>query len=139
ISGPELNGITTAKDVGLGGMLAKKKDFIGNTLGKRPGLTDPERPCLIGFRPVDRSARLRSGAHFIPRDATPDASNDQGYMTSVAYSPSNGHWIGLGFLKHGPDRIGEIVRAYDPVRGDDTLVEVVSPVFVDPEGGRVRG
>ncbi len=60
-------------------------------------------------------------------------------MTSVAYSPSNGHWIGLGFLKNGPMRMGEIVRAYDPVRNGDTLVEVVSPIFVDPEGGRVRG
>jgi heterotetrameric sarcosine oxidase alpha subunit len=139
ISGPELNGTTTPQDVGLGGMVAKKKDFIGNTLGKRPGLTDPDRPSLIGFRPVDRSARLRSGAHFIARGAAATAENDEGYMTSVAYSPSNGHWIGLGFLKRGPERIGEIVRAYDPVRGGDTLVEVVSPVFVDPEGGRVRG
>jgi sarcosine oxidase subunit alpha len=108
-------------------------------LGKRPGLLDPDRPALVGFRPVDRSARLRSGAHFIARDATPDAENDDGYMTSVAYSPSNGHWIGLGLLKRGPERIGEIVRAHDPLRGADTLVEVVSPVFVDPEGGRVRG
>ena len=139
ISGPELNGTTTPRDVGLGGMVSSKKDFIGHVLGKRPGLVDPDRPALVGFRPVDRTQRLRSGAHFLARDASPDASNDDGYMTSVAYSPSNGHWIGLGLLKRGPDRMGEIVRAYDPVRGGDTLVEVVSPVFVDAEGGRVRG
>jgi sarcosine oxidase subunit alpha len=139
ISGPELNGTTTPQDVGLGGMVAKKKDFVGNTLGKRPGLVDPDRPALVGFRPVDRSVRLRSGAHFLARDAEATAANDEGYMTSVAYSPSNGHWIGLGLLKNGPNRIGEIVRAFDPVRNGDILVEVVSPVFVDPEGGRVRG
>lgn len=139
ISGPELNGTTTPQDVGLGGMVAKKKDFIGSVLGKRPGLVDPDRPSLVGFRPVDRSARLRSGAHFLARDARPEAANDEGYMTSVAYSPSSGHWVGLGLLRRGPERLGEIVRAYDPVRGADTLVEVVSPVFVDPEGGRVRG
>jgi sarcosine oxidase subunit alpha len=34
--------------------------------------------------------------------------------------------------------MGEIVRAYDPVRGEDTLVEVVSPVFYDSEGARLR-
>ncbi|MFA5901323.1 MAG: glycine cleavage T C-terminal barrel domain-containing protein, partial [Hyphomicrobium sp.] len=139
ISGPEINGNTTARDLGLGGMVSKTKDFVGRVLGARPGLTDPARPALVGFRPVDRSARLRSGAHFLARDAKPTAANDDGYMTSVAFSPSNGHWIGLGLLKNGPNRIGEIVRAYDPVRGGDTLVEVVKPVFVDPEGTRVRG
>lgn len=139
ISGPELNGTTTPRDVGLGSMVSTKKDFIGRTLGARPGLVDPERPSLVGFRPVDHFCRLRAGAHFVAGDARPDAKNDEGYMTSVAYSPLNGHWIGLGLLKRGPERIGEIVQACDPVRGDHTLVEVVSPVFVDPEGGRVRG
>jgi sarcosine oxidase subunit alpha len=38
ISGPELNGTTTAKDVGPGGMVSTKKDFIGRVLGGRPGL-----------------------------------------------------------------------------------------------------
>ena len=137
-AGPELNGNTTAADLGMGKMLSKKKDFIGRTLSGREAFLDPERPSLVGFRPVDRSARLRSGAHFVPRGETPSAANDQGYMTSTAYSPSNGHWIGLGFLARGPERMGEIVRAYDPVRGGDTEVEVVSPVFVDPEGARLR-
>jgi methylglutamate dehydrogenase subunit C len=139
ISGPELNGTTTPRDVGLGGMASTKKDYIGRVLGQRPGLLEPDRPSLIGFRPVDRSARLRSGAHFIGRDAEPTAANDEGYMTSVAYSPSLGHWVGLGLLKRGPSRIGEIVRAYDPLRGDNTLVEVVGTCFVDPEGVNLRG
>jgi methylglutamate dehydrogenase subunit C len=139
ISGPEINGTTTAKDVGLGGMVSTKKDFIGRVLGGRPGLLDPDRISLVGVRPVDRSIRLRSGAHFIARDAKANAANDDGYLTSVAYSPSLGHWIGLGLLKRGPSRMGEIVRAYDPIRGADTFVEVVAPCFVDPEGEKLRG
>jgi methylglutamate dehydrogenase subunit C len=139
ISGPELNGTTTPRDVGLAGMASTKKDFIGRVLGGRPGLLDTDRPSLIGFRPVDRSDRLRSGAHFIGRDAEPTAANDDGYMTSVAFSPSLGHWVGLGLLKRGPSRIGEIIRAYDPIRGADTLVEVVASCFVDPEGTKLRG
>ena len=139
ISGPELNGTTTARDVGLGGMVSTKKDFIGRVLGGRPGLIDPDRPSLVGLRPVDRKDRLRSGAHFIARDANATAANDDGYMTSVAYSPSSGHWVGLGLLKRGADRTGEIIRAYDPVRNSDILVEVVSPCFVDTEGVKVRG
>ena len=64
---------------------------------------------------------------------------DQGWMTSVAYSPELGHSIGLGFLKRGQDRMGEQVRAYDPIRGKDTLVEVCSAHHIDPEGARQRG
>ena len=138
VGGPEINGMTTAADVGLGKMASKKKDYIGRTLSERSGLTDADRPRLIGFRPVDRAERLRAGAHFVNRNAEPTAANDQGYLTSVAYSPSNGHWIGLGFLKNAESRMGEIVRAYDPVRGGDILVEVVSPIFVDSEGARLR-
>lgn len=138
VSGPELNGTTTPGDLGLGGLRSRKKDYVGRVLGERPGLTDPERPRLIGFRPLDRTQRLRSGAHFIARDAATIAANDHGYMTSTAYSPSLGHWIGLGLLRRGPERIGEVVRAVDPVRGEDNLVEVVSPIFIDAEGARLR-
>jgi methylglutamate dehydrogenase subunit C len=102
-------------------------------------LVAPDRPALVGFQPVDRSARLHAGAHFIPVGAAATADNDEGYMTSVAYSPMRGHWIGLGVLKHGPDRIGQHVRAYDPVRNGDVEVEICSPVFFDPDGARLHG
>jgi sarcosine oxidase subunit alpha len=139
ISGPELNGITTPQDVGLGGMASKKKDYIGRALKDRPGLTDEGRPSLVGLRPLDRTRRLRSGAHLVAHKAKAIAANDEGYVTSVAYSPSNGHWVGLGFLANGPKRIGEFVRACDPVRNEELILEVVSPVFYDPDGGKLRG
>lgn len=139
ISGPELNGTTTPGDLGLGGMASKKKDYIGRALSDRPGLVDENRPTLVGLRPVDRAQRLRSGAHLVARNAKATAANDEGYVTSVAYSPSNGHWIALALLAHGPKRTGEIVRACDPLRNEEVLVEVVSPVFYDPEGGKLRG
>lgn len=137
-AGGELNGNTTASDLGLGRMMSKKKDFIGRALAGRPGLAAPDRPTLVGLRPVDRSARLRAGAHLLPSQAECTAANDQGYVTSAAFSPALGHWIGLGLLTGGPERLGEVVRAYDPVRGGDLTVEVVSPVFVDPEGKRLH-
>jgi sarcosine oxidase subunit alpha len=59
-------------------------------------------------------------------------------VTSAAYSPSLGHWIGLALLANGPARMGETIRVYDPVRGGDFMAEIVSPVFVDPEGGRLH-
>ena len=89
--------------------------------------------------PVDRTARLRAGAHFIPVGAAATIANDEGYMTSVAFSPILGHWIGLGVLKRGPERIGQRMRAYDPVRSGDVEVEICSPHFFDPQGGRLNG
>ena len=41
-------------------------------------------------------------------------------------------------LDGSAQRISELARAYDPVRSGDVEVEVVPPVFVDPEGVRVR-
>jgi sarcosine oxidase subunit alpha len=137
-AGSELNGQTSAHDLGFGRMLSAKKDFIGRFMAARDALTDQARPTLVGLRPLDRADRIRAGAHLIPKDAEPVAQNDQGYVTSIAFSPSLGHWLGLGLLAHGPERHGEIVRAFDPVRGGDVLVEVRPPCFVDPEGERLR-
>jgi sarcosine oxidase subunit alpha len=139
VGGAEINGQTIAGDLGLGRMLSTKKDFIGRVLARRPALIDPDRPVLTGFKPVDPTARLRSGAHFLDLGAATAAEHDQGYMTSVAYSPTLGTWIGLGLLKHGLARHGSVLRAYDPIRDQDVEVEACAPVFFDPEGARLHG
>jgi sarcosine oxidase subunit alpha len=139
VAGNELNGTTTADDLGLAKMMSQKKDFIGAVLAGRPGLVDPGRPVLVGIKPVDGSVRLRAGAHFLPLGAASSLENDQGYVTSVAFSPVLGHWIGLGLLSRGRERAGERIRAHDPVRGHDDVVEVTSPYFVDPDGLRLKG
>jgi sarcosine oxidase subunit alpha len=139
VAGNEINGQLTACDLGLGRMMSSKKDYIGRVLAQREALLAPDRPALVGFQPVDRSARLRAGAHFIPVGAAATADNDEGYMTSVAFSPMLGHWIGLGVLKRGPERVGQRARAYDPVRNGDVEVEICSPVFFDPDGARLHG
>lgn len=138
-AGNELNGQTTAVDLGFGRMMSKKKDFIGRVMAGRPGLADPTRPALVGLRPTDGAARLRAGAHLLPMGGEMSAARDQGYVTSVAYSPSVGSWIGLAMLRDGPRRFGERVCAYDPLRNAAVEVEVCNPIFVDPEGVRVRG
>ncbi len=139
VAGAELNGQTVARDLGLGRMMSRKKDYVGRVMAEREALNDPARPTLVGLRPTVAGVRLRAGAHFLPLGAAPTAENDQGYLTSTAFSPALGHWIGLGLLSNGPQRIGEQIRAYDPVRGGDVVVEVVNPVFVDPEGARLHG
>ncbi|MEL6298767.1 MAG: sarcosine oxidase subunit alpha family protein [Pseudomonadota bacterium] len=138
-AGGELNGQTTAAMLGLGAMVSAKKDCIGKVLSKREALVDAKGPRLMGFRPVQREAEIDAGAHFIAKDAEPSLATDEGHMTSVAYSPTLGHMIGLGLIDRGADRIGEIVVAYDAVRGRNTDVEIVSPYVYDPDGGKQRG
>lgn len=138
-AGNELNGTTTAADLGLGRMMSTKKDFIGRIMAGRPGLVDPDRQALVGLRPVDGASRIRAGAHLLPQGARAVAANDEGYVTSAAFSPTLGMPIALALLKRGPHRLGERVTVHDPVRGADVLAEVCDPVFVDPEGVRVRG
>ncbi|WP_323036366.1 sarcosine oxidase subunit alpha family protein [Pararhodobacter sp.] len=138
-AGAELNGQTTAMMLGMGGMVSRKKDSIGAKLAERPEMIRDDGMRLVGFHPVDRTALLNAGAHFLTPGEPADMAHDQGWMTSVAWSPELGHAIGMGFLKRGHERIGETVRAYDPVRGKDTLVQVCPTDHIDPEGGRQRG
>ena len=138
-AGNELNGQTTAHMLGLGGMVSRKKDSIGSKLSARPEMIRDDGMRLVGFRPVDRTQLLTAGAHFLEAGAPADMAHDQGWMTSVAYSPELGHSIGIGYLKRGGERFGETVRAYSPVRNQDIMVEICSPHHIDPEGERQRG
>jgi len=139
VAGPELNGTTTAGDLGLGKMMSRKKDFIGRVMAGREALVAPDRQVVVGIKPLDKARRLRSGAHIVPQGASAGPETDQGYVASVCYSPVVGQWIGLGLVERGRERIGEIVRAHDPLRGEDYEVEICNPCFYDPEGGRQRG
>jgi heterotetrameric sarcosine oxidase alpha subunit len=135
----ELHGRTTAYDLGLAGMVSAQKDCIGQAAARRPGLVDPMRERLVGLRAVEEGRRLTAGAHLFAKDAKAVTANDQGYVTSACYSPTLDCYLGLGFLKNGPERYGEVIRMVDHLRGVDTLAEVCHPVFFDPEGGRARG
>jgi heterotetrameric sarcosine oxidase alpha subunit len=138
VTGNEINGTTTAEDLGFGRMMSGAKDFIGRVLAAREGLTDPARAALVGLKPVKASERLCAGAHLLARGAAPSLQNDQGYVTSVGYSPTLESWIGLALLASGRKRLGERLRAWDALRGNTTEVEVTLPVFHDPEGRRLR-
>jgi sarcosine oxidase subunit alpha len=139
VAGNELNGQTVARDLGLGRMMSTKKDYIGRVMAGRQALIVPERPTLVGLRPVEQGRRLTAGAHILPQGANAIAAHDQGYVTSVAYSPTLEGWIGLALVANGPARHGERVRAYDAMRNNDQDVTICEPVFVDPEGVRLRG
>jgi sarcosine oxidase subunit alpha len=139
VAGGELNGQSTALNMGLGKMVSKKKDSIGMVLSQREGLVDPDGYRLVGVKPVDPAGKLTAGSHFLDIGADAVAANDGGWLTSKVYSPHVGSDIALGYLKGGDRKIGSRMRAVNLVGGTETLVEIVSPHFVDPEGERLRG
>jgi len=138
-AGNELVGTTTALNLGLGRMVSKKKDSIGNVLSEREGMNTDDAIRLVGFKPVNPEESLSAGAHFVTQGAEATTENDQGWMSSVVFSPSLNHSIGIGFLERGHERLGETLSAVNPVQNERIDVEVVSAHFIDPEGERLRG
>ncbi|MEH7830032.1 sarcosine oxidase subunit alpha family protein [Gemmobacter denitrificans] len=139
VAGNELNGQSTALNMGLGKMVSRKKDSIGMVLAQRDGLTDPGGYRLVGVRPVDPARGLTAGSHFLEPGAAAVAANDLGWLTSVVHSPHLGHSIALGYLKGGEARQGQRLRAANLLAGTEVEVEIVSPHFFDPEGARLHG
>jgi len=141
VAGNELNGQSTALNMGLGKMVSKKKDAIGMVLSQREGMTDPNGYRLVGVKPVNPEGRLTAGSHFLEIGAAPVIENDGGWLTSKVYSPHLGCDIALGYLKAGDQKMGRRMRAVNLLAKPptETEVEIVSPHFFDPEGERLRG
>ena len=138
-AGNEINGQTTAQNLGLSRMISKKADSVGNILSEREGFNSSDIVKLSGFKPVNTTQKLEAGSHLISLGKKPTTKDDEGWLSSVAFSPTLGHYIGLGFIKNGSTRIGEKVLAVNLLQNKKTEVEIVSPHFIDPEGIRQRG
>ena len=139
ITHSEIDGRVTADDLGMAGMISSKKDCIGKTAAARPGLHGDHRGQLIGLKPATARDQITAGAHLFTAGDEATSVNDQGYVTSVCYSPVFKQDLGLAFLKNGRARHGECVEMVDHVRGVRTMCEVMHPVSLDPKGERTRG
>lgn len=139
VVGGELNGRTTADDLGFGRMQSTKKRYIGDVLKDRSALIKTDRKQLVGLKPVDGVSKIPRGARLV---ADPNAARPvpiEGEVTSQCESPHVGSPIGLGLLKSGRQRHGETLVATSPVTGQNTRVVICDPIFIDPEGERLRG
>jgi methylglutamate dehydrogenase subunit C len=135
VTGAELNGNTTAHDLGFERMLKRQGDFIGRTLSQRAGLAHAMRLQLVGIRPLDRHRRLRNGAQLVAPAAR---AASLGYVTSSTPGAQLEGWVGLALLAGGRQRLGERLLASSPAHAESVAVEVVSPHMLDPENVRVR-
>ncbi len=135
----EINGTVTPGDLGFGRMVSMSKpDFIGKAMLAREGLQSPDRPQLVGVKPVDPKQTFRTGAHILADGALPSLENDQGYVTSTCFSPSLGHTIGLALVNRGPERLGETVTVWNGLKNEFIKAVLCSPVFVDPKNEKLH-
>jgi len=137
VAGAELDGRTTAEDLGLGGMVSKKKDFIGKAMLNRPGLVEDKRLKLVGLKSEDNTS-IRIGSQLVQTEETGKPGKSHGHVTSNCFSPALDAYIALALLEDGPERHGETLWAADPVRGGHVKVSVRDPHFFDPDGSRMH-
>ena len=137
VTAAEIDGRNTPLHMGLDKMVSRKKDCIGFHNSQREALIDPDGPRLVGLRSLNNEGII-AGSHLMNEFGEVSAKVDQGHVTSVCYSPMLKEHIALAYLKGGDRRMGEKLRAVNPLKKVETPVEVVSAHFFDPEGGRLR-
>lgn len=137
VAGLELDHRNTLDDLGLAKLASQKKAFVGRELRQRQELQAPDRWSLVGLECLDPGARLRGGAILFAKDE-PVKGHGRGYITSVTWSTVLQKTIALALYSGGLRQEGqEIVCAY-PLRNELVRARIVSPVFVDPNGERMR-
>ncbi|RWI34138.1 MAG: sarcosine oxidase subunit alpha family protein [Mesorhizobium sp.] len=135
----EINGTVIPSDLGFAKMVsATKADFIGKSMLDREGLVAEERLSLVGVVPLDPAASFRTGSHILARGDAATLENDQGYVSSSAFSPHAGSTIGLALVKRGHLRHGEEVVVWNGLRKEFTAARLCNPVFVDPANEKLH-
>ncbi len=132
--GDETDGTVIPQDLGLHWALSKKKeDYLGKRAHSRTHMADPERWKLVGLETVDGSV-LPDGAYAVGEGVNANGQRNMiGRVTSTYYSANLGKGIAMGLIKHGPDRMGEIVE----FPGTDDKIykaKIVDPIFFDKDG-----
>ena len=118
-------------------MASRDKPYVGRELRQRDGLQAPQRWSLVGLECLEPAGRLRGGAILFAADE-PVQGHGRGYITSVTWSIELNKYIALALYDGGLRHEGsEIICAY-PLKGEQVRARIVSPLFVDPAGGRLH-
>lgn len=132
--GDETDGTVIPQDLCLDWAISKKKaDYLGKRGQERTFLASPDRWKLVGFDTLDGSV-IPDGAYIIAEGVNGNGQrNVQGRVTSTYYSPTLKRGIAMGLLKHGPQRMGEVVE-FNTAAGGTVKARVRDTVFFDKDG-----
>lgn len=138
IVGQETDGTVTPIDLGMDWIVSKKKpDFLGKRSLSRTDTVRDDRKQLVGLKTSDPEEVLPEGAQIVAETKPKPPMDMIGHVTSSYYSAALGHSIALALVKGGRERMGETVFA--PLDGKTISMEIVDPVFYDPDGSRLNG
>ncbi|MDP6691875.1 MAG: 2Fe-2S iron-sulfur cluster-binding protein [Alphaproteobacteria bacterium] len=138
VMGPEADGRASADDIGLGGMLSKKKDFIGRRSLRLPALAPEGRLNLVGLVPEDGKTAIPAGAIVLDSATATPGAEKAGHVATAVFSPNLDKPIALAMVRNGRQRHGEALWAHSPLDNRIVAVTVVDPIFIDPKGERLR-
>ena len=138
VVGDETDGTTTPIDVGLSGLVSKKKtDFIGKRSLEQPYLKGPGRKQLVGLLTEDPAEVLPDGAYAVRQVKDKPPMEMIGQVTSSYLSPTLGRSIAMALIENGQARMGETLSF--PLPGGKVVRALITDtVFYDKEGTKLN-
>jgi sarcosine oxidase, subunit alpha len=138
VIGDETDGTTTPHDVGLSGLVSKKKtDFLGKRSLEQSYLAGPNRKQLVGLLTEDPQEVLPDGAYAVRAVKDKPPMEMIGQVTSTYMSPTLGRSIAMALIENGRARMGETIAF--PLEGGKVIRAKISDfVFYDKEGARLN-
>jgi sarcosine oxidase, subunit alpha len=139
VIGDETDGTTTPIDVGMEGMVSKKKaDFLGKRSLEQSYLKGPNRKQLVGILTEDPNEVLPDGAYAVREVKDKPPMEMIGQVTSTYMSPTLNRSIAMALIQNGRARMGETISF--PLEGGKVVrAKITDTVFYDKDGGRING
>ena len=142
VIGQETDGTVTPIDINFNWMIGKKKkDFIGKRSLKRSDTVREDRKQLVGVVPLNKSQFIEEGQHIVECENLPrkikKPINYLGHISSSYHSPNLKHCISMAMIKGGNKLMGKKLYVSTSIGTKNIPVEIVSPVFIDPENKRL--
>jgi sarcosine oxidase, subunit alpha len=139
IVGQDTDGSVTPIDLGMSGMVAKTKDFLGKRSLTRSDTARADRKQLVGLLTEDAQFVLPEGAQILEADPAQIPAGQLvpmgGHVTSSYFSPTLNRSIAMALVKSGHSRTGGRIRV-GMRDGKSVMATVASPVFFDPQAER---